>query len=334
MRNIGPALDSIAELRLFSVPLSFPALGLIGNVVPATLITRPSNQPFEIGLDRALLERRTRMGVPSLTWRSVWLLEPAHAPHRLWLDTPLTPEPQRAAELIADTGLFQDGFLLSDADSDAEMAASAMFLVTRPEDGFDTYTVSNPVTPLGYHLMHMTPGVTVSLAELPIRPGMRYRPPTNIVPGAHFALQHAFGVGPAHVTFPASQPPAEAVPVEVVEELEATDVEVVGATTAAVEVPSSPSDAPASPRLSRGTSLVHIRDPGRQQRARALSQACGPSKHKCAVDRSIATPLGVAGCLYVPRAATPWFQGPSQALPARVLVRCLPRHRMGELKPL
>ena len=159
VRNIGPALDRIEELRFFSFPVSFPALGLLGNTVPATLLARPRNQPFMSVLERTLAERAARMGLPSRTWSSVWLLEPAHAPHRMWIDVPTAPGPRQAAELIAETGLLLAGSVITDADSDAEMAASAMFLVTRPDDGYETYTVSDPVTPLGYHLMHLTPGI-------------------------------------------------------------------------------------------------------------------------------------------------------------------------------
>ena len=262
VRNLGPALDRIEELRLFSLPISFPALGLISTTTPATLLARPRNQPFGATLERALLERTARMGTPSRTWSSVWLLEPARAPHRLWIDIPTAPGPRQAAELIEETGLLLAGSVLSDADSDAEMAASAMFLVTSPEDSYETYTVSDPVTPLGYHLMHLTPGITVSLINLPVRPGMRYRPPRHIQAGAHFALVHDRGEGAVSISVP-PLPPPHAPQAHIIEDTDATDVELIAATQASVEVSSSASDAPPSPRLSEGTSLAQIKPPPR-----------------------------------------------------------------------
>ena len=135
------------------------------------------------------MDRASRMGSPHPQRQSIWLLQAARAPHKLWLYTPLTPSPKEAASLIEDSGLFQQDLAILDTANTVATTASAVFLAQPPDMSTMTFVVTDPQAPLCYNLMHLTGGVTVDIALLPAPMGMYYIPPPVAHVGAHFILR-------------------------------------------------------------------------------------------------------------------------------------------------
>jgi len=79
--------------------------------------------------------------------------------------------------------------VIIDAGSAAETAAAAIFLVVVPEATYQTYVVSDPLSMLCYRLIHLSPGTTVHLSQLPAPAGKEYCSPTEVFQGALFRLR-------------------------------------------------------------------------------------------------------------------------------------------------
>ena len=193
--HVAPLLEQIRELRLLTIPLDLPAVGLQlqGDQLVAVTIAQP--RPFSDALRRILTDRAARMGTPHIQRQSVWLLQAARAPHKFWLDTPLTPSPKEAAKLIEESGLFPNDLAILDTANTVATTAAAVFLAQPPDMSTMTFVVTDPHVPLCYNLMHLTGGVTVDVAALPAPLGMFYLPPPIAHVGSHFILRVDRGRG-------------------------------------------------------------------------------------------------------------------------------------------
>ena len=187
-RHFGPLLEAMHELRLFSVPMYLPALHLVGGTAVQNIHLLNSHRRFTEFFDYALAARTEAVGTPHAERRVVWILQQGRAPHRLWLDTPLTPGIQQATQLLQGTGLFEEPFELFDAGSTAQTTAAAIFLALPPRATYWTFVVSDPIAALSYGMIHLAPGSVVNLEAIPAPEGMTYRSPATICQGAHFML--------------------------------------------------------------------------------------------------------------------------------------------------
>ncbi|CAE7940579.1 unnamed protein product [Symbiodinium sp. KB8] len=187
--HVVPLLEQIRELRLLTIPLDLPAVGLQlqGDQLVAMTVAQP--RPFSDALRRILADRAARMGSPHIQRQSVWLLQAARAPHKFWLATPLTPSPKEAAALIEESGLFTNDLAILDTANTVATTAAAVFLAQPPDMSTMTFVVTDPHVPLCYNLMHLAGGVTVDVAALPAPPGMFYLPPPVAHVGSHFILR-------------------------------------------------------------------------------------------------------------------------------------------------
>ena len=187
--HVVPLLEQIRELRFLTIPSDLPAVGLElqGDQLVAMTVAQP--RPFSDALRRILADRAARMGSPHLQRQSVWLLQAARAPHKLWLPIPLTPSPKEAAALIEESGLFPNDLAILDTANTVATTASAVFLAQPPDMSTMTFVVTDPHVPLCYNLMHLAGGVTVDVAALPAPPGMFYLPLPVAHVGSHFILR-------------------------------------------------------------------------------------------------------------------------------------------------
>ena len=278
-RHFGPLLERIHELRFLTMPLQFPALTYHSGIPAPNVAALDTHRPLSTVLERILLQRAMRMGTPDVTRRCIWLMQPARAPHRIWLDTPLTPSPQQALSLLLEEGLLPSDAAIVDAASEAETSAAAIFLVVRPEAPYQTCLISDPISIICYRLVFLTPGSTIQLARLPAPAGMRYRPPVRFGPGALFRLSSTVGATEVTVPTPPPQLPPEAVTIALTSDVE--------------EIPDSETE-PAPGRTADGTSLVQLSRAPRPRR----NQFAGTLKAKAAdietdmPARSIPTPFG------------------------------------------
>ena len=161
---------------------------LVGGTTVQHVHVRNSNRRFDEFFDYALAARTEAMGTPHAERRVVWILQQGRAPHRIWLDTPLTPGIQQATQLLQGTGLFDEPFELFDAGSTAQTTAAAIFLALPPHATYWTFVVSDPIAALSYGMIHLAPGSVVNLEAIPAPEGMTYRSPVHICQGAHFML--------------------------------------------------------------------------------------------------------------------------------------------------
>ena len=187
--HVVPLLEHIRDLRLLTIPLDLPAVGLQLQGDQLVAMTASQSRPYSEVLHRIMMDRMHRMGSPHPHRQSIWLLQAARAPHKLWLNTPLTPSPKEAASLIEDSGLFQQDLAILDTANTVATTASAVFLAQPPDMPTMTFVVTDPQAPLCYNLMHLTGGVTVDIALLPAPMGMYYIPPPVAHVGAHFILR-------------------------------------------------------------------------------------------------------------------------------------------------
>ena len=263
--HVAPLLEQIRELRLLTIPLDLPAVGLQlqGDQLVAVTVAQP--RPFSDVLRRILTDRAARMGTPHIKRQSVWLLQAARAPHKFWLDTPLTPSPKEAAKLIEESGLFPNDLAILDTANTVATTAAAVFLAQPPDMSTMTFVVTDPHVPLCYNLMHLTGGVTVDVAALPAPPGMFYLPPPIAHVGSHFILRvdrgrsRGYEAAASSQDFqPVQQGALEAPSVEPAPEVSA-DPEPTGDETNTASMQSQPgSSSLGHSSLSEGTSLACV----------------------------------------------------------------------------
>ena len=83
-RNISPLLRSVNRLRCLSFSMAFPPLQMYqGEAGPLAASMRGATPIAEL-VDRAFAERLARIGLPARDWKSLLVLQPAHAPHLVW----------------------------------------------------------------------------------------------------------------------------------------------------------------------------------------------------------------------------------------------------------
>ena len=184
-RNAGPLLDDISRLRCLTFPMHLPALGLF--LAPRGEIVAPllGSQSLEGVVGDAFEDRLDQLGRPARTSKRLTVFQPGHAPHVLWVPTPLTPSVAEAVALLSDTGLFQDGTTLVEAASDVELWSADAFIAIPSEATWITCTIGDPFAVLYYLLLHVPAGATPPLDYLPLRNGMTFKPLPRIVNGAH-----------------------------------------------------------------------------------------------------------------------------------------------------
>ena len=105
-------LDNVNRLRCLSFPLHLPALALFNGPRGPVVAPLRGASCLQGTINEAFEERLDRLGRPARTSKRVTILQPGHAPHLLWLPTPLTPDVFEACELLEQTGFFSDDTVL------------------------------------------------------------------------------------------------------------------------------------------------------------------------------------------------------------------------------
>ena len=149
-RNAGPLLDDISRLRCLTFPMHLPALGLF--LAPHGEIVAPlvGSHSLEGVVGDAFEDRLDQLGRPARTSKRLTVFQPGHAPHVLWVPTPLTPSVAEAVALLSDTGLFQAGTTLVEAASYVEVWAADAFIAVPSEATWITCTIGDPFAVLYY----------------------------------------------------------------------------------------------------------------------------------------------------------------------------------------
>ena len=104
----------------------------------------------------AFEDRLDQLGRPARTSKRLTVFQPGHAPHVLWVPTPLTPSVAEAVALLSDTGLLQAGTTLVEAASDVEVWAAGcgcLYSGTVRSDLDYTCTIGDPFAVLYYLLL-------------------------------------------------------------------------------------------------------------------------------------------------------------------------------------
>ncbi|CAE7250185.1 unnamed protein product [Symbiodinium sp. KB8] len=115
-----------------------------------------SSHSLEGVVGDAFEDRLDQLGRPARTSKRLTVFQPGHAPHVLWVPTPLTPSVAEAVALLSDTGLLQAGTTLVEAASDVEVWAAGcgcLYSGTVRSDLDYTCTIGDPFAVLYYLLL-------------------------------------------------------------------------------------------------------------------------------------------------------------------------------------
>ncbi|CAE6968992.1 unnamed protein product [Symbiodinium sp. CCMP2592] len=218
VRNVGPLLAHISRLRCLSFPLALPPFGLFeGPNGPCVAPLQGVASMQELVIN-AFERRLDRLGRPGAGKKSVWVLQPARAPHILWLDIATTPTVQQATPLLQASGLFPDDTTVVEADYEANTLVMDSFLALPTAAPYVTCTLADPFAPTHLLLLHPTPGAEPPFSSLPLTPLMRFLPVAAASTGMHLLTIRGPVISPSlagESTAPAAvpavhdEPPAE-----------------------------------------------------------------------------------------------------------------------------
>ncbi|CAE7517987.1 ABCB5 [Symbiodinium sp. CCMP2592] len=159
-------IGHVNRLRCLSAPLRVPAFNTLAIRAAHPGANAAARQVLLNGLDRALRARIEILGLPARTRQSVVLLEPARAPHMLWLDLLSCPTVEEAEPHIRALGIIPaDARVL---DSRIETLAAQVFVIATREIRGMTYTVPNPIYFGAHTLLHLPADVRPPFHLLPV----------------------------------------------------------------------------------------------------------------------------------------------------------------------
>ena len=178
-RHAGYALAAINRLRCLTMPLAIPAMRMYihGGVQGPFVAPAQGTASLRTVVERIFEDRVEVLGRPARTSKLLFILQEGHAPHHIWVETPLTPDVREAVALLEQTGLFHDDTSLVSAASEAEAIGGDVFLAVPTNAPYATLTVTDPASVLQYLLVHLPPDGTPPIAMLPLRPGFAFVTP-------------------------------------------------------------------------------------------------------------------------------------------------------------
>ena len=186
-RHASYVLAAINRLRCLTMPLAIPAMRMYGSVQGPFVAPAQGTASLRAVVERLFEDRVEVLGRPARTSKLLFILQEGHAPHHIWVETPLTPDVREAVALLEQTGLFHDDTSLVSAASEAEAVGGDVFLAVPTNAPYATLTVTDPSSVLQYLLVHLPPDGTPPIAMLPLRPGFAFATPfpSPLVNGMH-----------------------------------------------------------------------------------------------------------------------------------------------------